>query len=537
MIRLHRIFDEVLASSRPPDATAPPVRRFLDTAIEGISRAFMANQDDNILRREAIEILAQSKDPRALEALMSALSFRPGNADSERIALRSAQALKEMAASMPADKKSVVVQSLVAAIDRATGNGSNAVQIRYHALGALGALHAVEAVLPISRLLGRRLADQDISTARAAADALGQIGDARAVDALVYGLFLNVRAQNAFPHCQRALARVGSAVAVPKLLSTLAGQNTQVDALLADYRNIPNGPPIPDGLVKSTMADVLREFSSPDAVEPLLAILNNTSEAENVRGAAAEALAFTAMSVPASRDGILRALHTAYSRDRNPSQETGWSALTFASKLSLVGDPSSIPLLLTAINHRSIQSLEYATARVSLLNAFASIARHGNVAEFDRIEGEIRRLFTSAMAEDPGSAREIRGQITVLDKLRAVVDVVRTCEDADTACYIRSLESSSPESVRKAAYMLAWTTPEAQRGAARTALEGKLNHNDVLVRRSIMVALDALAPTGAPSTITRIQAVIAAEEGQESKILSHLWGELLIGRLRARTGS
>jgi HEAT repeat protein len=533
MVRLKKIFDETLAGANQ-DASNPRVRAFLDGAIEPIARTFIANPDDNIMRKEAIEILAESRDPRAIDALLSALTFRAGSQDSERIALRAVQGLKTMAASIPEAKKSLVVQGLVAVIDRAQGNGGNMMQIRFHALTALGLLHANEAVDSISRVLSRRLADQEISTARAAADALGIIGDPRGVDALIYGLFLNVRSQNAFPHCQRALARIGAQHAVPKLLNTLAGQNQQVNALITEYGNIPNGPPVPEGLVKSTTADVLREFASPDAVQPLLALLNSTTEPESVRAAAAEALAYTAMAIPAQRPAIVQALHAAFSRDRNPSEETGWSALTFASKLSLVGDPGSIPLVLAALNHRQIQSFRYAPQRSGLLLAFASLARHENVAEFDRIEGDLRRQFNAALAEDASIAREIRRQIQTLDNLRAVVEVVRTCNDGDTACYIRSLESPTPEGIRKAAYMLAWTTPEAQRAQAIAALEAKLNHPDLLVRRSVMVAIDALTPNGSAGTITKLQELIRNEEGQESKILSHLWAELLIGRLRSR---
>jgi HEAT repeat protein len=533
MVRLKKIFDETLAGANQ-DSNHPRVRAFLDGAIEPVARTFMANADDNIMRKEAIEILAQSNDPRAIDALLSALTFRAGSQDSERIALRAVQGLKTMVARIPDAKKGAVVQGLVAVIDRAQGNGGNMMQIRFHSLTALGLLHATDAVDSIARVLARRLADQEISTARAAADALGIIGDPRGVDALVYGLFLNVRAQNAFPHCQRALARIGAQHAVPKLLATLAGSNQQVNALITEYGNIPNAPPVPEGLVKMTTADVLREFASPDAVAPLLALLNSTTETENVRAASGEALAYTAMAIPAQKAAIVQALHAAFTRDRNPSEETGWSALTFASKLSLVGDPTSIPLVLTALNNRGIQAFQYAPQRAGLLLAFASLARHGNVAEFDRIEGDLRRQFNAAIAEDASAARDIRPQIATLDKLRAVIEVARTCNDGDTACYIRSLESPSTEAVRKAAYMLAWTTPDAQRAQAIAALEGKLNHADLLVRRSVMVAIDALTPAGSASTLTKLQDLIRAEEGQESKILSHLWAELLIGRLRSR---
>jgi HEAT repeat protein len=535
MIRLKRLFDEALASTRPPDPRSPRVQAFMNTSVEAISRAFIANPDDTILRREAVEILAQSQDPRALDALLSALSFRQGSADSERVALRAAQALRDMGEAVPAPRRAAVVQGLVAVIDRAQGNGANMIQIRFHSLKALGALRATEAVDSIARLLSRRLSEQDIDTARAAADALGVIGDPRGVDALVYGLFLNVRAQNAFPHCQRALARIGAQHAVPKLLATLAEQNPTVTALIAEYANIPNAPQIPPGLVKSTTADVLREFAVAEAVPPLLALLNSTTEPENVRAASAEALAYTALAIPAQRPAIVTALHAAFSRDRAPNPETGWSALTFASKLSLVGEVSSIPLVLAAVNHRAIQEVDYAPQRAGLLLAFASLARHGNVAEFDRVEGELRRGFQGLIQQDASVAAQVRPQLQMLDKLKLVIEVARTCEDGDTACYVRALDGQNTESVRKAAYMLAWTTPEAQRPQAIAALEGKLNHSDLLVRRSIMVALDALTPAGSASTITRLQALIRSEEGQESKILSHLWAELLIGRLRSRT--
>lgn len=533
MVRLKKIFDETLAGANQ-DTNNPRVREFLDGAIVQVAQVFMANQDDTLMRKEAIEILAQSNDPRAIDALLSALQFRAGSQDSERIALRAVQGLKTMVPRIPDAKKAGVIQGLIAVIDRAQGNGGNMMQIRFHSLSALGSLHATEAVDSISRVLSRRLADQEISTARAAADALGVIGDPRGVDALVYGLFLNVRAQNAFPHCQRALARIGSQHAVPKLLATLAGSNAQVNALITEYGAVPNGPPVPEGLVKSTTADVLREFASPDAVQPLLALLNSTTEGENVRAAAGEALAYTAMAIPAQKPAIVQALHAAFNRDRNPNPETGWSALTFASKLSLVGDPSSIPLVTAALNNRGIAAFQYAPQRAGLLLAFASLARHGDVAEFDRVEGDLRRQFTNAMTEDASLARDIRPQIATLDKLRQVVEVVRTCNDADTACYIRALDSNNAESVRKAAYMLAWTTPEAARAQAIAALEGKLNNADLLIRRSIMVALDALTPAGSASTITKLQELIRSEEGQESKILSHLWAELLIGRLRSR---
>ena len=545
--RLRRLFESTMATTSPPNNPRDPaVRHFLDVALPALVTSFNAHTDDTVSRREAIEILAQSQDPRAIPALTAALTFRPGNGDSERIALQSVQALKEMAGradGIPDAQKPQVIQALVATIDRATGNSGNPLQIRYNSIQTLGALHATTAVDTLIRLLSRPLTDQDISTARGAAEALGNIGDARAVDALVYGLFLNIRGQNAFPHCQRALAQIGPAAAVPKLVQTLQAQNQQVEQLIAQYRNVPNGPPIPDGLVQSTAADVLRAFAAPESADALLAVMNNRQLPDNVRSAAGEALSYIAISTPAQRARILAAV-TAVFNENQPDhlpEGHGWSAQMMAPRLALIGDASSVPLIVTALRNRSLQDNEHAAIRADLLLPLASIARHGDVSAFTELATGVRTqlnaIITSADAEEQADTRrQVQPYLTALDRLDRVIAVARDCADGDMACYSTKLGDANPDTVRKAAYMIAWTTPEAGQQAARAALLAHINHGDVLVRRSIMTALDMLSPHGCPECTTRITQLIESERGQESKILSHLDGQLLMTRLRARSG-
>jgi len=87
-------------------------------------------------------------------------------------------------------------------------------------------------------------------TARAAADALGVIGDSgqEVVDALIYGLFLNVRRANAFNNCSRALVRLGPDAAVPRLLATVQNQNPEVTLLINSYANVPGMTAPPPGV-------------------------------------------------------------------------------------------------------------------------------------------------------------------------------------------------------------------------------------------------------------------------------------------------
>jgi hypothetical protein len=67
-----------------------------------VAEAFIAHPEEVSTRKEAIEILAPSRDVRAVPALLSALNFHVGNTDSERIALRAAQALRELHPNTPA---------------------------------------------------------------------------------------------------------------------------------------------------------------------------------------------------------------------------------------------------------------------------------------------------------------------------------------------------------------------------------------------------------------------------------------------------
>ncbi len=545
--RLRHLFESAMATTTPPNNPRDAsIRRFLDVALVPLVTSFNAHADDTVSRREAIEVIAQSQDPRAIPALTGALTFRPGNGDSERIALRSVEALQEMAGhadGIPDAQKPQVVQALVATIDRATGNSGNPLQIRYHAIQTLGVMRATTAVDTLVRLLLRPLTDQDISTARGAAESLGRIGDARGVDALVYGLFLNIRGQNAFPHCQRALALIGPTAAVPKLVQTLQGQNTQVEALITQYRNVPNGPPIPEGLVASTAADVLRAFASPESADALLTVLNTRTNPDNTRAAAGEALSYIAISSPARRAGILAAISAVFQENTpdNLPEGHGWMAQMMAPRLALIGDPSSIPLILTALSNRAIQDDQHAATRADLLLPLASIARHGDVATFTAqatlVRNQLNHIITSANADEQDDVRhQVQPYLTALDRLDRVIVVARDCADGDMACYTGKLADSNNDTVRKAAYMIAWTTPEAQQAAARAAILARINHPDVLVRRSLMVALDMLSPHGCPECITRINTLIESEHGQESKILSHLDGQLLIVRLTARTG-
>ena len=531
MRKLREMFQSRLSMARPPDnVDDPQVKQFLDAVLPAVATAFTAHSEEVSTRKEAIEILAGAHDLRAVPALLSALQFHVGNSDSERIALRAAQALKDL---HPANNPAVV-QGLLGAIDRASANSGNSPSIRESVVSALGLIGDRAAVETLKRLLQRPIRDQEIRTARASADALGLIGDPSAADALVYGLFLNIRSgssrANAFNNCARALVRLGPAAAVPRLIATVNSENVLVNDLLASYATEPGMPPMPPGFMKAQAIDVLRNFADPSAIPALLALLANRQEVGNVRGAAAETLAYTGLGLPREdprRVQIFDAIALAF--NEAPAGDPTDMAPTMAPALVILGDPRAPAVLIRRLAAPALQAADATAFRMALLMPLASAIRHADFAAFDRIAQTSQAQLDGLAAEAPDEVRPVLAQLTAI---RAVASVARDCEDGAIACYQQKLADQDKNVVRKAAYMMAWTGSE--NADARNALLARADIPDMIVRRSLNTAIDSLSPHGCAECVTRLEAIIAAEQGQESKSVMHLESQMLIARLRNR---
>jgi len=532
MRRLRQMWESKLASTTPPNNLQDPaIQSFLNDAIGTVAQTFIDHREEIATRKEAIEILASSRDARAIPALIAALEFSPGNSESERIALRAAQALRDMHPTTNPE----VTRRLIATIDRASNNNGSLPSIREAVIQALGAIQAREAVPVLVRVLKRPVEQQEIRTARAAADALGLIGDSsqEVVDALIYGLFLNVRRANAFNNCSRALVRLGPDAAVPRLLATVQNQNPEVTLLINSYANLPGMTAPPPGYQQATSIDVLRNFADPRGIEPLLTLLRNRETPGGIRAAAAEALAYTGLTLPAAdarRGQIFDAMATV-AREGTPGGEDDM-APSVAPALVLLGDPRAVDILVQRLNAPQFRGADTVAYRLGLLMPLASAVRHGSFDVFDRLANVAQGHIEQLTRENPEAADSIRPVAAQLATIRSVAAVARDCADGDLACYQGKLADPEKNVVRKAAYMIAWTGGENP--AARQSLLARADNNDPLVRRSIHTAIDSLSPHGCAECITRLDAVIAAEQGQESKSLMHLEAQMLIARLRAR---
>jgi hypothetical protein len=160
-------------------------------------------------------------------------------------------------------------------------------------------------------------------------------------------------------------------------------------------------------------------------------------------------------------------------------------------------------------------------------------ARHAGVAAFDALARTAETDLAALLADNPDSAEEIRPVRAQLETIRAIAAVARDCADGDLACYRVRLASDDRAVARKAAYMIAWTVRDDE--AARQVLLEHVDTPDPFQHRSILFALDRRTPNGCAACVTRLEAVINAGRGQESRALTNLEIELFVTRLRART--
>jgi hypothetical protein len=277
---------------------------------------------------------------------------------------------------------------------------------------------------------------------------------------------------------------------------------------------------------------------------------------QNLRGAVAETLAYTGLGLPTAdprRTQIVDAIAAVF--NENPAGTDDLMGPAVAPALSLLGDPRAPGIIGRKLQDRVLAPENMALIRIGLMMPYASAARRADVALFDRIAQTTQQQLETMLQHDPEAEGEVRPVLTQIDTIRAVVAVVRTCNDGDIECYRGILTNPSTAidpicaghnppcnqtqrgnlekaAVRKAAYMIAWTGGDNP--AARDALLARADNADPLVRRSINVAIDALSPHGCDACVTRLESIMHAEENQESKSLMHLEAQMLISRLRNR---
>jgi HEAT repeat protein len=226
----------------------------------------------------------------------------------------------------------------VPALIQALGDsGWNVRRAAAEALGKLGDPQAVPALI-------QALGDSDSAVRAVSAEALGAIGDPQAVPALIVALgdWGDWWSENVRRAAAEALVRIG-APAVPALIQALGDRSENVRRAAAEALVRIGAPAVPaliqalgddEFRVRRAAAEALVRIGAP-AVPALIQALGDRSE--NVRRAAAEALG--AIGDPQAIPALIQALGDSDSAVRAVSAEA----------LGAIGDPQAVPPLIQAL--------------------------------------------------------------------------------------------------------------------------------------------------------------------------------------------
>jgi HEAT repeat protein len=297
--------------------------------------------------RDAVEALGQIGDARAVEPLVIALNSRIVS-----VRKAAAEALDRLAWSPDRKEAGAAYWAARGKWDRCVDIGVPAVEplvaalrdgpsvATAEALGKIGDPRAVEPLVAVMRRILSHptneddwLQERDGEVCRAAAKALGRIGDARAVAPLIAAV---ESGRAGVGHvAAEALVQIGAPAVEPLIAALNEGKlfHEAAKALgqIGDPRAVePLIAALNEGkAVSSAVAEALGQIGDPRAVEPLVIALNNPMRGF-LRGAAAEAL-----------DRL------AWSPGRNEAGAAYWAARRKWDRCVDIGVPAVEPLIAT----------------------------------------------------------------------------------------------------------------------------------------------------------------------------------------------
>lgn len=500
--RLARLTQSPAARSSTPDADPASARSYIEPVLARVLDAFDENAHDADVRASLLAVLVRTDDARAVTSWTALL-----DADEERELPAVREAITDLArvaleGTLPAPDRGPALRNLSAYLAHERGRERGAITTISTAIDALVALHDPTSVDTISALVHRPFAQQSIHVTRAACYALGAIGGEQAVASVVYGLFLTVRHQNAAPHCRAALARIGPDGGIPALVGVLRGRNQDVNALLASYPAPGDDARPPPDLAQTVTAEILGDFGDPAALAALLSLAADRGATPNARITAATAAVSIAGANPESRAQVTPALVRLFDEAlADPTSTEGLSLDSVAELLARLGERETPARITRALRAPAIQGPRWLQLRAKLLMHLARSSRHTDAPAITTLVSRARREVAAMPAATEADRRASIAVTPLLDAAESALRVSRTCFDADVRCLAAMLDSEDRLVVQRAAQILAWDAPVAQRDDVRGALLAHVERADSSVRRALLDAIDAISPTGCTACV------------------------------------
>lgn len=494
------------------DRTAAGPSGVADASVQLLADCYIQNNNVDVANSgQIINLFFEMRDPRSLPALIAALDWRPEI--SEEHAIMAARTIREL--TLDEAQKGEVITALARALGRVNGARGADNRMRIEFIRTLGALRDNRTTTALSEVMLRQSENQNFLINRLAAEQLGLTADPAAVPALVKSLYIFDPANPMMRMNDvggQALVRVGRPALQP-LLDTLAGNNAEATQIATAYiaavrQRAPEAAAqmTPDSVIAGEASYALGQLGFREAIDPLLAEVNQIDEGERADSIeedardeshmVAAALALVSINRDASDTPRIReALITVYNRlspDIRPGHASRPQILVAMQHFQ---DPDLLTFLTQKAGRPARGDEEDINVR---LLAFRGAVLLANAAE----AAPLQAIYT---AEPEGDSRDGFGEY---EPLFAVITECNT----DLSCWITKLGDSNPMIARKACYMVA----RYGRGNADAvqALVAQIGHTDEETRGEVLYALDFAATDGSPAAVTRIDELRDQEEGR-----------------------
>ncbi len=317
-------------------------------------------------------------------------------------------------------------------------------RVRETAAQAIAEIGGPDALAVISEAA---LEDDSALVRLSAVQAMGTLGDAKAVPTLVRMLYVEQQNASFYAPARYALVQIGPA-AVPELVRTLERKNPEVEAM-----KLPDGKPIPDGFIEAKAASTLGALRAVEAMGIVTSTLTKLyAQAKKAGPKSTVYAAVIELAYAVGNLGGPAATAVLLPLAKDPDANL---RLAGCESLITVGDRGVAPQLIAAAKVGDTAARRAALVAASRLGsatelqAFEALASSGdkktpNELMAEMVEGEKVRLLAAKecqrnagcwkgkLADQNPKVRERAGyELGWLEAKEAVPDLVKLAEDGD----------------------------------------------------------------------------------------------------------
>ena len=439
-----RVIEDMRSSKGINASFVPMINKELETAKHGEVRGALAR------------VLAELKDPSSVEPLMAALDFAASESED-----KSANKEIVLALGSIGDKKATP------AMLKALNTKDNYTVIA--AIEGLGQLKAADAYDKLNEYATNESGETFIT--KKAIQALGDVGDKRAVPTLIRMMVKERRGVSFYAESSFALYQIGDAAA-DALVTAIDGKDKELNDWMAANKILKEA-------MEAKAAQVLGDLHEARANKKLIEMLAFKHEADDIR-------LFVRMRA-ADALGRIRAKEAAKPLAGMVEEIEPNARHEYCAALIRIGGKDALPAL-----EKSIEKGPW-DAREQSVRALGQIGDEKSLAALEKLtKGETKLTVDECKADpDQGGCDKpeefAKKHLAIIETAMMALKADKECGD-DVGCWSKKLDDKEAAVRMRAALELG----HSGKAAAVDPLLGHLHESDLETRVAIMAALDWL---------------------------------------------